>query len=374
MVTFLILDMKEKLKVAVVDMFTSLPTTRLCEALESRGRCQVFFVGCHEEHPSFKNTNIPIKHWKRSLTLSYRTFPLLPKFISQRLIPHLLRALNEIDPHIVNVHEHVHICTSFPPALFRGSWRTILTEHGCRWKRKRDKILTPLAKYFLFPLIDGFVAITPAARKFLEANGAKDVRVIGNPINVRLFYPQKRIDERENIVLFVGRLHPIKGLTFLFLAMKELTHEIPDIRLLIVGSGPLEPIVRKLSSKHDFIHYLGSKSSEELPKYYNTAKVFVLPSIHEPFGMVLAEAMACGTPVIGSNIEGIPYVIGDAGITVAPKNYKALKRAIKSILKNEDLAKTLSRKGRKRVEKLFSYETVAEKYEMLFHDILAETS
>ena len=359
--------MKERLKVAVVDIFKSY--CRICEALERKGH-KAFFICAGKEAPRFEKTRIPISYWKRTLILPYKRIPFLHNFTNQPLVPHLLSILKRLDPHIVNVHEHSHITSSYPPTLLKERWKVVLTEHGCSWGRKRDKLLTPIAKYFLFPLVDAFVAITPAAKKFLEINGVKNVKVIGNPVDCELFTPDTRIEDRDDIILFVGRLHIFKGLKYLLLAMREVVCEIQNAKLFIIGGGPLEPLMRKLSKKYSYIRYLGPKRHEELPKYYNMAKAVVLPSIHEPFGIALAEAMACGTPVIGSNTEGIPYVIGSSGILVPPKNHKILKEAIIKVLKDSSLAKLLSIKGRKRAVRFFSYEAVAKKYEELFYEIL----
>ena len=361
--------MKSKMRIAIVDVFRG--SSALCNALDKRGH-EVYFISSDKISPRFAHSRIQVNLWKKTILLPYKNLPLFFDRICgyQPIIPHLLTILEEIEPDIVNAHEHTHMTTSLPVAWFKRGWKTVLTEHGCIWKRKRDKIITPFVRYFLFPFIDAFVAITPAAKQFLEENGARNVQVIGNSVDCQTFKPVIHISSRENIILFVGRLYAFKGIVYLLKAVKEVVREIPDSKLFIIGGGPLKDIIRKLSEKYEWIHYLGIKKRKELPRYYNMAKVFVLPSLHEPFGTVLVEAMACGTPVIGSNVEGIPYVIGEAGITIPPKDHRALKEAIITVLKKDEIAETLSKKGRERAVRLFSHEVAAKRYEALFYKIL----
>ena len=145
-------------------------------------------------------------------------------------------------------------------------------------------------------------------------------------------------------VLFVGpvsRAYAWKGLSVLAAAMEQL----PDSHLRIVGDGDLAERYRAQGA-----HVTGRVTDEQLIEEYNAASVVVLPSVTtaESFGMVLAEANACGRPVIGSDIGGIPSFVrdGENGFLVEPGNVQGLAEAIEPILQDADLAARMGSAGR----------------------------
>jgi glycosyltransferase involved in cell wall biosynthesis len=113
----------------------------------------------------------------------------------------------------------------------------------------------------------------------------------------------------------------------------------------------------------DNVYFAGYVSDDDLLDYYMVCDLFVLPSVtrQEAFGLVLVEAMAFGKPVISTNFSGMPYVVGDAGLLVEPRNPKALVEAINKILSDPVLSAELGRRGRRRVEELFEREVVCKK-------------
>lgn len=170
--------------------------------------------------------------------------------------------------------------------------------------------------------------------------------------------------ERKRIILFLGRLVPYKGVEYLIRAFNEVGGEIKDIVLIIAGDGPLKNELKQLVDDLGLTDVLFiSVAEEDLPKYYAACDIFVLPSVtrQEAFGIVLLEAMACGKPVIATNVGGVPYVVGKAGIIVEPRDIEALSSAISRILSEDEFAKELGRKARSRVEKEFNLDLVTEK-------------
>lgn len=203
------------------------------------------------------------------------------------------------------------------------------------------------------------------------------VKIIPPGVDVKRFTPE--IDERklremydipDNIVLFVGQLdktHRHKGLQYLLKAMSKINEET-SATLVIVGSGNdtnrYKNFAKKLNLKHKVI-FAGYVKENMLPFYYRGADVTVLPPFidSEGFGMTLIEANACGKPVIGTNVGGIPHVIKDGynGILVTPKDVNALTKAIIHILKNPDLTKKLGKNGRDLVTARYSWEMSTKK-------------
>lgn len=137
--------------------------------------------------------------------------------------------------------------------------------------------------------------------------------------------------------MYVGPLIQRKGIEYLIKAMPGIISECGKTILLIVGEGNqeyLEKIAISLNVS-DSVVFEGFVPEDKLSMYYNSCDIFVLPSLQEGFGMVMAEAMACGKPVIATNTSAIPEVLGDAGLTVPPRDSRALSEAVITLLKDK---------------------------------------
>ncbi|MEM1604677.1 MAG: glycosyltransferase family 4 protein [Fervidicoccaceae archaeon] len=181
-------------------------------------------------------------------------------------------------------------------------------------------------------------------------------RVIITPNGVD-FYAVRRIIESvrsRNIekegknVLFVGRLVRTKGLIELLLAFKMLTKIDREIKLLIVGNGPLSSFVMSFISRHDLRNRVEFAEGvlpweKVILEYYSRADVFVLPSYSEGLPTVLLEAMATGVPVVTTPVGDITDIVrhGETGILVKPGNIKMLAEAILTILQDKSLRKEI---------------------------------
>jgi glycosyltransferase involved in cell wall biosynthesis len=189
-------------------------------------------------------------------------------------------------------------------------------------------------------------------------------------VDIRVFnpgIPAEHIKDKygleSDIVLFVGQLsksHRHKGLSYLISAMANLD---VDATLVVVGDGDWRKHYQSYARHKgvsDKVLFVGIVPYHELPLYYRGASVTVLPTYTqaEGFGMALIEANACGTPVIGTNVGGIPYVIEDErnGLLVEPKNVEALSTAITRVLKDTQLAERLGNNGCRRVRDEFTWE------------------
>jgi glycosyltransferase involved in cell wall biosynthesis len=118
--------------------------------------------------------------------------------------------------------------------------------------------------------------------------------------------------------------------------------------LLVGGKGWLyDEIFSRVEALNltDRIHFVGYVQADELPWWYNAADLFVYPSIYEGFGLPPLEAMACGTPVVTSNVSSLPEVVGEAGLLVAPHDVQALAAAIHSVLVDADLRGSMRANG-----------------------------
>ena len=173
------------------------------------------------------------------------------------------------------------------------------------------------------------------------------------------------ISENEKIILYVGSEQPRMNVDVLFESFAKLKEQLPGIKLLKVGNPQwpdarekLEKLVQELHLEHD-VFFLQHVPEDELSKWYNAADVLVYPCSYAGFGVPPLEAMACGTPVITSNVTSLPEVVGDAGIMVDPTNAHELASAMEKVLTNEQLREQMIQKGLERA-KTFQWEKSAE--------------
>jgi D-inositol-3-phosphate glycosyltransferase len=168
----------------------------------------------------------------------------------------------------------------------------------------------------------------------------------------------------EPLVLYVGRLEPLKGIDILIDAMAQL--ERKDAQLLIVGGDEqAEPEVARLKAAaieagvEHRIHFTGSVDQAELPYYYNAADVCVMPSYYESFGLVAVEAMACGTPVIASRVGGLATTVedGETGYLIPWRCPEPFAERIDLILGNDELRRNLGKAARQAMQR-FSWDRV----------------
>jgi glycosyltransferase involved in cell wall biosynthesis len=168
-----------------------------------------------------------------------------------------------------------------------------------------------------------------------------------------------------------------KGLDYLIQSMPPIRERLPDTELLLVGEGYYKKHLQLLAQKlhiPDKIHFIPAGGAEtrvpdeELPLYYNAADVFVLPSLTEALGVVGIEAMACGTPFIGTNVEGIPSLVEqfEAGVLIPPRDSNAIASAVINVLEDG----TTFSANRERAKNYFDWHSVAKKnidvYDALF--------
>ena len=199
------------------------------------------------------------------------------------------------------------------------------------------------------------------------------IRIVPNGVDIQKFKPRKNLTRikrqiginNRQCVLFVGRLIPRKGLSFLVQAAKYIIKEKEQTVFVIVGDGPqknqLISYLEKNRIRKNFI-FLGDIKDEILPLIYNCAEVFVFPSVQEGQGIALLEAQAVSKPVIAFNTGGVRETIlnQETGFLVKPNN-KELANAIIKLLKNEEMRNKMGKKGREFVSKNFSWEKSAKK-------------
>jgi glycosyltransferase involved in cell wall biosynthesis len=151
----------------------------------------------------------------------------------------------------------------------------------------------------------------------------------------------------ERFLLFVGTLEPRKNVAGLVEAYACLPGDCPPL-LLVGGKGWLyDDIFARVEALNlaDRVRFVGYIPGEELPWWYNAAELFVYPSVYEGFGLPPLEAMACGTPVVSSNVSSLPEVVGEAGLLVDPADSQALIGAMGQVLVDADRRRAMRDAG-----------------------------
>jgi glycosyltransferase involved in cell wall biosynthesis len=218
------------------------------------------------------------------------------------------------------------------------------------------------------------------AEQYRKMGVAEDkIEIVPNAINMSDFanlpekgkFKQKHGFGDEKLVLFLGRLAPVKGVDLLVRAFARLLDEMKDARLVIVGPdegclADLKDLVWELKIE-DRVLFPGALYGVEKLEAYVDAHVYVLPSVYEIFGITMLEALACKTPVIVTDRCGIADKIdGRAGIVV-PRNEQDLKEALKKMLTDDEARRQFVAGGRKLIEEEFTWQKVAAKMESVYH-------
>ncbi|MCZ6727476.1 MAG: glycosyltransferase family 1 protein [Acidobacteria bacterium] len=182
-----------------------------------------------------------------------------------------------------------------------------------------------------------------------------------------------RYEAPAGYVLFIGTLEPRKNLSRLLDAWDLVADELPGSPPLLVAgakgwdSGGLRRRLRRTPG----VRYLGRLTRPQLLEVLQGTLVFVYPSLYEGFGLPVAEAMACGRPVITSDISSLPEVVGDAGVLVNPRHTKDLAAALTRVLGDAGLRAELAERGLRRAQN-FSWDTAAEALERVLLEVIAE--
>jgi glycosyltransferase len=295
-------------------------------------------------------------------------------------------------------YNHYHFFAKELKSVF--DCRTVATVHFMRWAFElhgniskfqtiRDKPESQRSEFENFVLrtyrnesqlykeVDRVIALTADMKNFLcdgyqidpdkiaiVPNGIADMCYENDP-DRDLLRKKWHIPESESVILFAGRLHPMKGLVFLIRAFRKVLERIPDCRLLIAGSGGYEPYFQEAKEIITRVTFTGLLDKKLLGELYQIADIGVMPSLYEPFGLVAVEMMMHGLPVIASTSSGLNEVIDEtSGIKVpimvshdkVEIDTDILAEKIIYLLEHPAEAREIGRNGRKRYLKEYSSE------------------
>jgi glycosyltransferase involved in cell wall biosynthesis len=217
-----------------------------------------------------------------------------------------------------------------------------------------------------------------APEKFAVIHNGIDLSRFSSEGNGDRFREEYDIKPREMVVGTVGRLVEQKGQHYFIEAARTICAQRKDVKFIVVGGDDCdqkESVRDELykqveeSNLGDVVMFAGYR--DDIPQVMGAFTVFVLPSLWEGFGLVVAEAMAAGRPVVASRLPAVSEVVqhGETGILVPPKDADALAKAILELLDSPGKAEAMGKAGRRRVERLFSSQAMAKKYEALYESL-----
>ncbi|MFC1511043.1 glycosyltransferase family 4 protein [Candidatus Margulisiibacteriota bacterium] len=181
---------------------------------------------------------------------------------------------------------------------------------------------------------------------------SSEFKVVGD--KDKLSSVRQRYGLPEKFILYVGTLEPRKNVAKLIEAFRMLKDKEPGIKLVIVGKKGW--LFQKMAEQD--VIFTGYVPAKDLPAVYNLAEVFVFPSLYEGFGLPVLEAMACGVPVVTSNVSSLPEVAGEAALLANPNSAEAIAEQVLKLLKDPSLRESMINKGLARA-KLFTWEKCA---------------
>jgi glycosyltransferase involved in cell wall biosynthesis len=282
----------------------------------------------------------------------------------------------------------LHSPDFIPP--FRRNCRSVITIHDLVFILYPHFLTKDAARYY--GQIDQAVRRTDAIIAVSEATKRDLIRLVGAPehkISViyegasPYFRPMRspevteRVRERfglqQDFILFVSTIEPRKNVPTLLQGFRHLLDAYhPEVKLVLAGEkGWLyDEVFQRVSDLNlvDDVMFLGRVTTEELLWLYNSAQMLVAPSIYEGFGLTPLEAMACGTPVVVSNVSSLPEVVGDAGLLVNPESVEELAVAMWRVLTDSELRASLMDKGIKRAAS-FSWDKAARETLKLYRSL-----
>ena len=363
----------------------------LCQAIAARGHQVTLFTCDASDEPA---------HWREEPGNCPKVVELTPSRLTPKLISRRsLQQFREIARQVDIAHLHV----PWRPAnlqlarvLREESTPYVFTPHGTMdaWCMNqhalKKRIYLTLAAYRLF---------RDAAAVHFTAEGERDQAQRWVPLGNRAvvqsnaldftdydplpgpgpalkYFPEINPDKKK--ILFLSRLHPKKGVDLLLRAAALLRSQRSDFQLLIAGPGDDSYVaqLKKMASQlgvSDVTCFLGMVKGTEKLSLYQLSDVFVLPTHQENFGLVLAEAMACGTPVVTTRGTDIWPELQKAGARIVDLTPEAIATAISETLAEEDGGVQLGARGQKHVRRWLERDTVLQGYERIYRETIEKS-
>ena len=319
-----------------------------------------------------------------------------PGFSSTRYVfASLDLGLKDFQPNIIQIENEVHSLIAFQALLYRRIYvpkaRFVIVIYQNQIMGGVKGGIVRFFQNLVLPHVDYVITANQDGKRIFTDYGIPENRMIVLPsvgVDIGRFrnisFAEKTLVRQrlgctgnEFVIGYCGRLVPEKGLIDLLQAFELVLAHRQDIRLMIVGSGPLkDEILRLASNKGLPLSLFPSVPFTEVPQYLSAFDALVLPSRttsywKEQFGRVLVEAMACGVPIVASDSGEIPHVVADAGLIFPEGNVVLLAEALERLQSNDQLRNLLIARGLKRVLAEYTDEAIANRTLEIYRELLS---
>ena len=309
----------------------------------------------------------------------------LPGFVSQYpYIPNLSKAIRLLSPNIVHAQSHLFLPTvEAVKAASKLGIPSVVTVHGVSVDRSilsnsAQQIYLRTLGLDVFRSADRIVCLTRYDAERVAKIGCPNekIRTVPNAVNTKRFMPSDKDERRDALVVWTGRFVPEKGLPYLVEAAKLVVEKRKNVRFLLVGYGPLKTKIKKLAYDYGlldrFLNIIGPVGRDKIPSILGKASIFAFPSLSEGQPISVLEAMACGLPVVCSDIPGLREVVRHRinGLVVPARNSPALSNALLTLLSDEDLRKTMGQNSRRLALSKYSWQVVVNQLEKVYSELV----
>ncbi len=289
------------------------------------------------------------------------------------------RLLRRLQPDLVHCQDNLALAA----AAICSGYRRVLTIHGIkkaeagkrigweRWAATADAWLEPYVQR-AFP---NLVCLSVYSQSFLD--GARRIYRIPNAVRPA-FYPLERQSLNHPVFLFVGKLSPLKGPEELIIAHQMLCRQHPALETVFCGAPETPAYQQYLRGRAgaDRIHFLGPASLDELKHWLSVATALVLPSRQENAPIIIAEALACGLPVVATRVGGIAEMLDDGrlGFLYDPGDVSQLTSHLETLLRHPAAAHPATAAGRLKAQTVYHPAAVAGQTVAMYRELLSGIS
>ena len=266
--------------------------------------------------------------------------------------------MSRFKPNIIHVHTPLPLLHGIFGKMFLGS-KLVLTFHGTGFVRfESSEFLQQVVRRWVDVVFYVSKAMEGSLKELLPSKP-----LIYTPNGVELQQFQNKMRRRKNQLVAVGSLRWQKGYEYMINAVNEVFREHKDYVLLIIGTGVLEDQVKRQVESLDIenrVKFLGMQPRGKIVDFLNESNIFIMSSVTEGFPKALLEAIACGTPVVVTDVGSCKEMAQNVGLVVGPGDAKALADAINRLINDSALWERFSTQGPK-IAKEYDWKSVAQK-------------
>ena len=337
------------------------------------------FIGCYNNRYKMNYSNILCNNCYHYSISDFRILAILQTIYKQN------KALRKIHN---NNYDIIHIHNMYVDGIslfgIKGKFKRILTNHSSGFIRRHKSIIHNNIFKKMFSEYDSVISpsieIQEMSKTFIHENKS---HFIPNGVSIDKYKPgrallSKNIEDNigGKLVIFTSRrLVEKNGILYLLKSIPILLKTNNNFIVLIAGDGPEKERYKAFinaNSLENSIFLLGNIQNDEIVNYYNRSDIFVLPSLMEATSISCLEAMACGLPIIGTNVGGIPFLVKNNinGFIINPANEFEIARYLHILIHDIEMRKAFAKKSIEIVKENFTWDNIAQKTIDLYKSIL----